>query len=146
MLVRKERYREFGRYVAVGLSVTLLGLAVYHCLILLQMDYRIANAIAILLCKSYAYVMNKRFVFQTHCRSWIELGKEMERFFLSRGCTGVLDYIGLLVLVEIFNADKVEAKYGLQVVIIIVNYVLGKQIVFKQNEDQKRRKDKRESR
>lgn len=135
MISYKGKYRELARYVLAGFSVTLFGVAIYQCLILLQVDYRGANAVAIILCKLYAYVINKRFVFRTNCQSWEELIREMGRFFLSRGFTGVLDYVGLIILVEFLGVNKVDAKYGIQIVVIFANYVLGKSVVFRRRKE-----------
>ena len=54
----------------------------------------------------------------------------MVRFVLARGATGMFDYFGLMVAVELFHFDPVWSKYGIQLIVIILNYVLGKRIVF----------------
>ena len=128
-ILRSERVRELVRYGFFGLATTLVNLGVYR-LLLLVCDYRISNLIALISSKLFAYYTNKRFVFHSRCGSGRELVKEMFRFVVSRGATGLLDYVGLIVAVEVFGFDRVYSKYVLLVVVIILNYILGKKVVF----------------
>ena len=120
---------ELLRYGFFGACTTVVNIAVYQ-LLLLFLDYRISNLIAILSAKLFAYVTNKRFVFRSRCGSLRELLGEMLRFILARGATGLLDYFGLIAAVEVLHLDRVWSKYGLQVLVILLNYVLGKKAVF----------------
>ena len=81
--------------------------------------------------KLAAYICNKNFVFQSRTGSWIELIKEFGRFVVARGATMLIDYFGLITLVEICSLDKVLSKVFLTVLVIIINYFIGKKHVFK---------------
>jgi len=120
---------ELLRYGFFGAATTVVNVAVYQ-LLLLILDYRLSNLLAVLLSKLFAYVTNKRFVFHSRCRNVPELLREMLRFFLARGATGLLDYFGLIVAVDVFHLDPVWSKYGLQILVIVLNYILGKKTVF----------------
>ena len=124
-----DRWRELFRYAVFGAATTVVNIAVYQ-LLLLFLDYRISNLIAILASKLFAFVTNKRFVFRSRCHSLRELLGEILRFILARGATGLLDYFGLILAVEVFRLDRVWSKYGLQALVIVLNYVLGKKAVF----------------
>ena len=117
------------RYGCFGLATTAVNIVVYQTL-LLFLDYRISNLIAILASKLFAYMTNKRFVFHSKCSNKRELLQEICRFILARGATGLLDYFGLIIAVDVFHLNRVWSKYGIQVIVIILNYVLGKKAVF----------------
>ena len=124
-----KRLSELFHYGIFGATTTIINIVVYQILICF-FDYKISNLIAILASKAFAYITNKLFVFHSHCDSRKELLHEIIRFILARGATGILDYFGLIFAVDALHLDKVWSKYGLQVMVIILNYVLGKRAVF----------------
>ena len=124
-----KRFAEIVKYGITGLATTLVNIAVYQFL-LLFLDYKISNLIAIVASKLFAYVTNKLFVFGSKCRSVKELLAEMLRFILARGATGLFDYFGLFFAVEVLHFSRVGSKYVIQAIVIILNYILGKKAVF----------------
>lgn len=129
--ITKEKYKELISYFVFGISTTLVNLIIYQVLLKFNIDYKIANLWAVLLAKLYAYITNKNFVFHSKCNSIWEFIKEFLRFIYARGITGLIDYFGLIFFVECLKLDRVLMKYILQVIIIILNYVFSKTIVFK---------------
>ncbi|HRR76447.1 MAG TPA: GtrA family protein [Ruminococcus sp.] len=117
------------RYGCGGVATTLLNIFLYQFL-LLFLDYKISNLISIVLSKIFAYTVNKNFVFHSKCRDRKELLSEILRFIVMRGATGLIDYFGLIAAVEIFGLNKVWSKYLIQLIVIILNYILGKKAVF----------------
>ncbi len=125
-----DRIMELIRYGLVGLSTTIINIAVYQGL-LFVLDYKIANIIALVASKTYGYLANKNIVFRSRTDSFTAFLRELMRFIFARGFTAVVDYFGLIMAVELFGFDKVISKYVIQVIVIILNYVLGKFMVFK---------------
>lgn len=128
--ISKKRLPEIARYGIAGLATTAVNIAVYR-LLLLILDYKISNLLAILASKAFAYAVNKLFVFRSRCATGGELLREIGRFILARGATGLFDYFGLMIAVDLLHFDCVWSKYGIQAMVIILNYVLGKLAVFK---------------
>ncbi len=124
-----KRLQELLSYGFFGAATTVVNIAAYQ-LLLLFLDYRISNLIAIIVSKLFAYITNKLFVFHSRCANMKELILEMSRFVLARGATGLVDYFGLIVAVEVMGLNLIWSKYGLQILVIILNYVLGKKAVF----------------
>jgi putative flippase GtrA len=93
--------------------------------------YWLANLIAMLLSRIFAYVTNKIFVFKSKTASPKSLLLEMLRFILARGFTGLIDIFGLIFLVEVIGMDEIISKYLLMGIIILLNFVLGKKLVFR---------------
>lgn len=124
-----KKKRELISYGIFGVATTVVNIVLYQ-VFLLFLDYRISNLIAIIGAKVFAYLVNKVFVFRTKCRGIQELLGEIVRFVFARGFTGLVDYFGLIFLVEVFHWSKSYAKYTIQFLVIILNYVFGKKLVF----------------
>lgn len=122
---------EIVRYLAAGAMTTAVNLGGFHLLSVLGLDYRIANAIALVASKVFAYAANKLYVFRSKSATPSELLKELGRYIAARGFTGVLDYLLLIVFVEAFHWDAGISKIGIQAIVILLNFLLGKFLVFK---------------
>ncbi len=124
-----DGFKELIRYGLVGLSTTVINIVVYQGL-LHFLDYRIANIFALVVSKTYGYLANKNIVFHSKTESVKAFLFELLRFVFARGFTALVDYFGLILAVELFGFDKVISKYVIQVIVIILNYVMGKRLVF----------------
>ncbi|MBP5383868.1 MAG: GtrA family protein [Lachnospiraceae bacterium] len=124
-----KRIKEVIRYGVVGFSTTLINLLIYHVLIFF-LDYKIANIYALIVSKTYGYFANKKIVFRSRTDTVWSFVFEVLRFVFARGFTALVDYFGLILAVEYFGFDKIISKYVIQVIVIVLNYVLGKFMVF----------------
>lgn len=122
--------RELISYVIFGVTTTAVNIIIFQLLYSCGIDYKWANLVALILGKAYAYVTNKLFVFRSHCDGWVELMKEFIRFVAARGVTGLIDYFGMIIAVEVWGLSALVTKYFLQILIIILNYVFSKWTVF----------------
>jgi len=129
-----KRFKELFIYGIWGLLTTVLNFFVYRILLAWAVDYRISNLIALVVTKLAAYFVNKNFVFHTKCASISELCREFLRFVASRGITGLIDYFGLIILVELFSANEIYSKYFISLAVIILNYIFSKKVIFTQGE------------
>ena len=123
---------EILRFCAAGIITTIINLGGFQLLNAIGLDYKISNAIALVSCKIFAYAANKFYVFRSKNASILEFSRELLRYIASRGLTGLLDYSLLLVFVEGFHFNKTFSKYAIQLLVIVVNYILGKNVVFQQ--------------
>lgn len=132
MKTQKETINEVLRFFIFGLTTTLVNIVSFRIMLMLQIDYRIANLVALLLSKMYAYITNKLFVFKSHCTNVKELFLEVARFITARGTTGIIDYFGMIVAVDILEIPVMISKWIIQIMVIILNFMLGRRVVFKQ--------------
>lgn len=123
--------RETIVYGIFGILTTLLNIILFDVLIYFHMEYKMANLITLVVVKLAAYVCNKHFVYRSHCKNFAELCKEILRFIFARGATALVDYFGLILLIEVGCLDKSISKVIVTVLVIIINYVVGKTHVFK---------------
>jgi len=123
--------RETVLYGIVGVGTSLLNIGLFQFLVYIKMDYRQANLLTLVIVKLAAYICNKNLVFQSHTGSLWGLTKEFVRFLIARGATMLIDYFGLIIMVEILDAGKLISKCIITAIVIIMNYFIGKKHVFK---------------
>ena len=98
----------------------------------------IATLLSWLTAVLFAYVTNKLWVFES--KSWAPAValKELWQFFLSRAITGVIEIGGIYVLVGIgvdrlvIPKESMDATVLMSGIIMVLNYVFSKLIVFKE--------------
>ncbi len=116
-------------------QVILLTNTIYYrtfsFLIKCNINYRIANIITLVIVKILAFICNKRYVFQSKCQNKRELIDEIVLFLISRFVTFLIDYYGLIILTEKMFIEKIVGKIIMIIVVSIINYFLGKNLIFK---------------
>lgn len=102
--------------------------------------YTVAKIMSWLISVIVAYLTNKRWVFRNHVQGRRRVAKQLGKFFAGRTATLVFDYISNYSLTALFlfiSRDKltrlgeVVSWAMTQVVVIILNYLIGKYVVFK---------------
>ncbi len=133
-----KKYEELINYLIIGILTTIVSLATYYLLTLTVLDannkvyLQIANIISWLASVTFAYFTNRKFVFKVKNKSNI---KECLNFYISRISTLLIDMIIMYIFVSRLKFDNKIVKLISQVVIIILNYILSKFIVFKSSKE-----------
>ena len=127
----KDESARILRYLAGGLSTTLLNILMFAVLSRLIPAYQVANLIAIVLTKLYGFFINKLFVFRSRNLAPNEQVRELLSYIATRGFTGLVDYFGLMLLVSGAGFDAFWSKVAVQGVVILLNYIFGKHVVFR---------------
>lgn len=122
---------ELLRYVFWGVVTSAENILLYGYLVFIGLDYKIANFITLILVKLTAYLVNKIFVFKSKTVGLKELLSEFIRFFMSRLFTFFVEFIGLLIMIEILYVNSYVGKVLVTVIVVVINYVIGKKHVFK---------------
>ena len=128
-----KKYKEIIMYLIFGVMTTIISFVSYYLCTRLflnpqnPVELQIANIISWILSVSFAYVTNKIFVFKSHGK----VGKEMLKFFSSRIGTLLCELALMFVLVTIMRLSDLPVKIAVQFIVIVLNYVLSKLIVFK---------------
>lgn len=130
-ILKKAINRETILYTIFGMLTTIENIVLFKLLLLLKLNYQSANFLTLILVKLTAYVCNKNFVFRSRTESFTELLKEFGRFVVARGLTMLLDYFGLILFVEVFEFDVFISKCFFTVLVIVINYFVGKKHVFR---------------
>lgn len=123
------KYKEVIMYLIFGVLTTVVNIVVYYIMAdMLQIHYMISNIVAWFLSVLFAYVTNRKFVFESKSN---EIIKEMVSFFGARLATGVMDMAFMWIFVGLGLLPDFVAKIITNVFVIIANYILSKLVVFK---------------
>ena len=122
-------------YLIFGVLTTVVSFVVYFIFAkVFKIDEVISNVISWFFSVLFAFITNKLYVFESKETGKKTLLKEIISFYLARLFTGVVCDLGVFALmVKIFKINDVLSKLVTQVIVIILNYVLSKLFVFKQN-------------
>lgn len=126
------KYKELILYVFFGGLTTLVNWGGYWLLAdLCHVPYLWATAIAQIAAILFAYVTNRIWVFESKAKGFSAIFWEMVRFFGCRAFSFVLDLLCMRVGVGTLHINDKVMKLLSNVIVIIVNYVFSKLIVFR---------------
>ena len=126
------KYRELILYVFFGGLTTLVNWVGYWLLAdVLHVPYLWATAIAQVLSILFAYVTNRIWVFESKAKGFSAVFWEMVRFFGCRAASFVLDLLCMRIGVGGLHINDMVMKLLSNVIVVIVNYVFSKLIVFR---------------
>lgn len=130
-----KKYEEIINYIIVGGFTTFVSLATYYISVLTFLNpnnpfqLQIANVISWICAVTFAYFANKKFVFKNNSENLSSAIK----FFLSRVSTLLIDMASMYVFVSLLNINDKVSKILVQFLVLILNYIFSKFIVFKEN-------------
>ncbi|MDR1668583.1 MAG: GtrA family protein [Oscillospiraceae bacterium] len=96
--------------------------------------FNLANTFAVAGAVVFAYVVNKVIVFRSKTKSARAFWRELIAFLASRGLTTLFEIAACAFLVSVLNLPELPSKFGVTVVVILLNYVLSVKIVFKKKD------------
>ncbi len=152
-IFKKLVNKETVTYLIFGVLTTVVNFAVLEGLRLVIPDNLILliNAIAWAVSVAFAYVTNKLFVFESKSWKGSVLSKEIPSFVGARVFSLGVESLGLLVFVTWLKFDRFRlelfgfaldgitlTKIALAVIVVIMNYVFSKFIIFKHKEKNNR--------
>ncbi|QUB95283.1 GtrA family protein [Leptotrichia sp. oral taxon 218] len=129
-IVKKLINKETFLYLIFGILTTVVN-TVSFFLFNKTLNYKIANTLAFVLAIIFAYVTNKLYVFESKKEGKVEIIKEFVFFIGSRLFTFIIDMLLMVLFVEILYKNVMISKIIVNVVVIILNYILSKKLVFK---------------
>ena len=126
------KYREQLLYLVFGGLTTLVSIGSYFLFVtVLGINALIGNIFSWILAVLFAYVTNRKWVFNSTVSSKKEILKEMASFFAARLLTLGIEELMLFVFINLLGLNSLVVKIGAQIVIVILNYVFSKLIVFR---------------
>lgn len=134
-----RNYKEIINYLVFGVLATVVNFVSYYIFArIIGIDEVISSGLSWFASVLFAYITNKLFVFDSKTVTKKELIKECISFFLARVLSGILCDVGTFaVMVKVFKINDIIAKIVTQVMVVIVNYIFSKFIIFKNNKKDK---------
>jgi putative flippase GtrA len=129
--------REVAAYLVFGALTTAVNIAVYAALTRgAGLDYLWSNVVAWLVAVAFAFVTNKLWVFESRSKAPRVLAYEAGTFLSTRLLSGVLDMGMMFALVTAAHAPDLPSKVLVNVVVVVLNYLFSKRIVFRRRASQ----------
>lgn len=126
-----KKYKELILYVVFGACTTALDWGVSFLLYRTKLNVHLADIIAWLAAVLFAYVTNKIFVFESKDVSPAVITRELITFSGSRVVTLLMQEAIIFVFYDHLHFNKYAVKIAASVLVVILNYILSKLIVFR---------------
>lgn len=119
------------KYIFWGGCTTLVNLISYYLLrCSTQLGINACNIISIGLAILFAYYVNAKFVFESKIDGFSGKIVEFCKFIGARISTMIIEIIGVWFLIEIVKFGDYSAKFLIQFIVLILNYVISEFFVF----------------
>lgn len=127
-----KKYKSFIAYGIFGVFTTIVNIATYnYCYNSLGISNTLSNIAAWILAVTFAYLTNKTWVFGSKSWKWEILRREVPAFISCRLATGIMDIVIMYICVDIMGWYALLMKIISNVLVIILNYVFSKLVIFK---------------
>lgn len=135
-LIKKFMTKEIILYLIFGVFTTFINIGAFYILTThFSYTENSANVIAILLAVFFAYITNRKMVFNSTATSFIDVFSEICKFISSRAFTMAIEFLGFILLFDICHISKLISKFSITILVIILNFFLSKFFAFKNNEN-----------
>lgn len=131
------RYKELINYVIIGGLTTVVSLVSYYFFTTVFLDPQdlfqlmAANAFSWICAVSFAYITNRKFVFESKSTDKL---REMLKFFNARVSTLLIEMACMTLLVNILHWYDRISKFVVQFIVMALNYIFSKLFVFRSKE------------
>lgn len=123
-----KKHRELVVYLVCGFLTFVVSMVVYALLSeVFKINVLVANIITWIIAVYFAFSVNRKFVFKSNGN----FTSELIQFYLGRVVTLVVEQAMLYIFIIRLMFNNMTIKSIAQVVIIILNYIISKFIVFK---------------
>lgn len=131
-----KKYQEIINYLIVGVLTTIVSIVTYFLFSLIlnienNILFILANVLSWICAVVFAYITNKKFVFNTTTSNKKEEIKVFSMFVSSRITTLLIELAFMFITVKVILIDDKIAKVIAQFIVIVLNYILSKLFVFK---------------
>ena len=125
-----NKNKEVVLYIIFGVLTTLVNIMSYLFFAkICGINILISNIMAWFFSILFAYVTNRILVFESKNEKILH---EFALFIGGRGLSGILDSLLFYILVVSLMFNDVISKIFINIIVVIINYVLSKKIIFKE--------------
>ncbi len=132
MLIKCLQGKSVILYIIFGILTTLINIVSYYiCSHILSQEILISNVIAWIISVLFAYITNRKWVFESSTYKKRDILKEAISFFSCRLLTGLMDMGIMFISVNLLLFNDVVMKVVSNILVIVVNYIASKLLIFK---------------
>lgn len=126
------KYKSIFFYLVFGVGTTVVNIVSYALFArICGFDTIVSNIFAWIFAVAFAYITNKLWVFESKCTEIKEIIDELIKFVSCRLLTGIFDLLIMYVFVELLSFNDIVIKCISNIIVIILNYVASKILVFR---------------
>lgn len=128
MMKMLKKYKEILLYIFFGIATTAVNIVAYYLLSKMNLITAFSTFFAWLISVIFAFFTNRKYVFKAEKSGFF---KQLISFLSMRIITGVLDILIMIIFVDMLVFDDMLIKVLSNVLVIILNYIFSKFLVFK---------------
>jgi len=122
-------------YLIFGGLTTLVNIVSYFALTrFCNFGTSLATVIAWLLSVVFAYLTNRKWVFESTTTGFSKISKEIAEFFGARLFSGFLDWGIMVLFVDVLGLNDLIIKILSNVLVVIINYLFSNLFIFKKED------------
>ena len=126
-----DKYRDAIPYTFFGVCTTLVNIVTYWiCAHFIGFDVMSSTVSAWIIAVLFAYLTNRKWVFNSKTKGFVDVIKEIILFFGCRLATGFIDWSIMFLFVKWLFLNDLIVKTCANVIVIILNYIASKFIIF----------------
>ncbi len=126
------KYKGLIFYAVFGVLTTVINIATYAlCFKVLGLANVPSVIIAWIVAVLFAFITNKLWVFDSKSMDKNTVISELIKFMAARLATGGIDLLIMYIGVDVMHGPEIILKAVSNVIVIILNYILSRLIVFK---------------
>lgn len=127
-----NHYHEVINYLIFGVLTTVVNIVTFYLLTAISIDWQISNIIAWIASVLFAYITNKKFVFESKEKKIL---KEFLSFLSFRVLSLGIDMICMYLFIDLCHISSFISKIIVNVIVIVLNYVFSKLFIFSGKEE-----------
>lgn len=127
-----KKYKEPVLYILFGIATTLVNIFAYFLLSKTSLSTAVSTSFAWFISVIFAFLTNRKYVFNAPKVGFL---KQLIGFFSMRVITGALDVLIMIIFVDVLDFNDMIIKVLSNVLVIILNYIFSKFLVFKNERD-----------
>lgn len=130
-----KKYREPVLYIFFGGLTTVVSFISYWIFVdVCYIHYMVSTVLSWIVSVTFAYVTNRRWVFESRARGLRAVLLEMVSFYACRLASGFMEMGLMFAGVDLLHINDKLVKLFANVLVIIANYVLSKWLVFRKKQ------------
>ena len=130
-----EKYKSIIMYLIFGVLTTAVDVVTYYISAhIFSVNTVTSSVIAWFAAVLFAYITNRKWVFDSKQTGFRNILFEISRFFLCRFATGVVDWVIMYVFVDLLSLNDIIIKISANIIVIILNYVASLLIIFRKKD------------
>ena len=138
-MVLKKLYRKYKSlilYIFFGICTTFVNIASFWLMAhVFNFKAVFSSIVAWILSVIFAYITNRSWVFNARATGPKNIFREIYSFSACRFATGVLDCFIMFLCVDIFEFNDIIIKVISNIIVVVLNYVASKILVFKNDKN-----------